>query len=94
MPHSLIAVTTGSGKSVLINAWIATLLFRTNPSEVRLIMVDPKRVELTGQRHPASIDSVIVEPDKILSALSGGPQVRWNTATSSLPKLASEILTI
>lgn len=74
MPHSLIAGTTGSGKSVLINAWIATLLFRTNPSEVRLIMVDPKRVELTGYNGiPHLLTPVIVEPDKILSAL------RWAT---------------
>jgi S-DNA-T family DNA segregation ATPase FtsK/SpoIIIE len=75
MPHTLIAGTTGSGKSVLVNAWIASLLFRTNPSEVRLIMVDPKRVELTGYNGiPHLLTPVIVEPDKILSAL------RWATA--------------
>ena len=74
MPHVLVAGTTGSGKSVLINAWIASLVFRTNPTEVRFIMVDPKRVELTGYNGiPHLLTPVIVEPDKILSSL------RWAT---------------
>lgn len=70
MPHVLVAGTTGSGKSVLINVWIASLLFKTTPQEVRLIMIDPKRVELIGYNGiPHLLTPVIVEPDKILSSL-------------------------
>lgn len=70
MPHVLIAGTTGSGKSVLINAIIAILLFRASPQEVKLILVDPKRVELSDYNDiPHLLTPVIVEPDKILSSL-------------------------
>lgn len=70
MPHVLIAGSTGSGKSVCINAFIGSLLFRTSPQELNLIMVDPKRVELTGYNGiPHLLSPVIVEPEKVLSAL-------------------------
>ena len=70
MPHVLIAGATGSGKSVLLNAWISTFLFRTKPEDLRLILVDPKRVELTLYNGiPHLLSEVIVEAKQIISAL-------------------------
>ncbi len=70
MPHVLIAGSTGSGKSVCIQTIISTILFRASPSEVKLILIDPKRVELTQYNGiPHLYAPVIVEPDKVLSAL-------------------------
>lgn len=70
MPHVLVAGTTGSGKSVLINSFISTLLFRASPTEVKLILIDPKRVEFTSYNGiPHLLTPVIVEVEKILSSL-------------------------
>jgi len=70
MPHVLIAGQTGSGKSVAINTFLCSILLRASPSEVKFIMVDPKRVELTGYNNiPHLLSPVITEPDKVVSAL-------------------------
>lgn len=70
MPHVLIAGTTGSGKSVLVNSVIGSLLFRNSPDELKLILIDPKRVELTNYNDvPHLLTPVITEPEKILSSL-------------------------
>ncbi|MBI2448333.1 DNA translocase FtsK 4TM domain-containing protein [Candidatus Microgenomates bacterium] len=69
MPHILIAGATGSGKSVCVNGILASLLFRYSPKELRLIMVDPKRVEMTGYNDIAHLlTPVITEPDKTINA--------------------------
>lgn len=70
MPHVLIAGQTGSGKSVLLNSWISTILFRASPEEVKLFLVDPKRVELTRYNGiPHLLTPVVVEPEEVVSAL-------------------------
>lgn len=70
MPHLLIAGTTGSGKSVMVNAIISSIISRNTPETVKFIMVDPKRVELTGYNGiPHLVAPVVVELERIIGVL-------------------------
>ncbi|MFP7754869.1 DNA translocase FtsK [Thermodesulfobacteriota bacterium B35] len=70
MPHLLIAGATGAGKSVAINAFIASILFKATPDEVRLLMIDPKRIELSVYDNiPHLLHPVVVEPKMASRAL-------------------------
>lgn len=70
MPHLLIAGQTGSGKSVMINSLITSLLYRNSPSDLKLILVDPKQVEMNLYKDiPHLLAPVIHEPEKCISAL-------------------------
>jgi S-DNA-T family DNA segregation ATPase FtsK/SpoIIIE len=70
MPHLLIAGTTNSGKSVLVNAILSSLLLNNSPADLRLLLVDPKRVELTGYNSiPHLLAPVVVDAEKVTGAL-------------------------
>ncbi|MDF2577633.1 MAG: ftsK [Chlamydiales bacterium] len=71
MPHCIIAGATGSGKSVCINTIVISILMNASPDEVKLLMVDPKKVELTPYSHlPHMIAPVITEPQEAYAALN------------------------
>ncbi len=71
MPHLLVAGTTGSGKSVCLNTMIVSLLYNAKPDEVKLIMIDPKKVEFTVYRNiPHLLVPVVADPRKAAGALS------------------------
>jgi S-DNA-T family DNA segregation ATPase FtsK/SpoIIIE len=75
MPHMLVAGQTNSGKSVMIHSILTSLLYRNSPSDLKLILVDPKHVELKAYDEiPHLLTPVITEPEKCISAL------KWATA--------------
>jgi S-DNA-T family DNA segregation ATPase FtsK/SpoIIIE len=75
MPHMLVAGQTGSGKSVMINTFLTSLLYRNSPADLKLILVDPKQVEMAPyQDIPHLLTPVINEPEKCISAL------KWSVA--------------
>lgn len=70
MPHLVIAGQTGSGKSVMINSLLCSLLYRNTPADMKLILVDPKQVEMAPYNGiPHLLTPVITEPEKTISAL-------------------------
>jgi DNA segregation ATPase FtsK/SpoIIIE, S-DNA-T family len=70
MPHALVAGTTGSGKSVCINAIIASILFKSNPDDLQFVMIDPKVVEMQMYNAlPHLVMPVVTDPKKVLLAL-------------------------
>ena len=70
MPHLLIAGSTGSGKSVCINTIVSGLITQKSPAEIRLLLIDPKRVELTPYNGiPHLLTKVVVETDAVVGFL-------------------------
>jgi DNA segregation ATPase FtsK/SpoIIIE, S-DNA-T family len=94
MPHLLIAGQTGSGKSVCMNGIIVSLLMRNQPSDLRLILIDPKRVELGIYNHlPHLLAPVINDPGKAINALRWSVQEmigRYDTLTAAKARNLAE----
>ena len=92
MPHMLIAGATGSGKSVCINSLIVSLLYKAKPSEVKMILIDPKMVELSGYNGiPHLLIPVVTDPKKAAGALNWAVQEMVNRYTLFAKKGVKDI---
>jgi S-DNA-T family DNA segregation ATPase FtsK/SpoIIIE len=90
MPHCLIAGTTGSGKSVCINTIIMSIMYLQRPDRVKLILFDPKVVEMAPFKDIPHLMCPIINETGAPPACSNGRRRRWTSATSSSPSRRAE----